>query len=154
MVRRLVEGLLLVLLVTCDMAGGDDGGSFPYAEDTTPPQLEVLGDNPLALFLGDEFQDPGARAVDDRDGEVPVQDSGEVDVCQVGGYTIVYTASDKSGNVARAERRVVAETVSGLTCPPDTLTVDGDLATKGYEGATDTPRPDVVGAWLWLLRCF
>jgi len=151
LVRRLVKGLLLlVLLAACDTAGGggDGGGSLPYTEpDTTPPRLEILGDNPLVLLLGDEFHDPGARAVDDRDGEVPVRVSGEVDVYRAGEYTIVYTASDKSGNAARAERRVAVETVSGLAYPPDTLTVDGDLVTEGYEGATDTPRPG-VGEWV------
>ncbi len=137
-VRLLKRALWLVLLVGCAKTGG---------VDETPPTIELLGDNPLIVTMGADFHDPGARAVDDRDGEVAVGVSGAVNTHRAGEYVLVYSASDTSGNTARAERRVLVRTISGLGYPPDTLTVAGDLTTEGYEGDTETPRPG-LGGWV------
>jgi len=129
------------LLVACGLPG-------EYTvKDTTPPQLLLLGSNPLMLKMGEVYREPGARAVDDRDGELSVKISGEVNSHRAGDYTLVYTAVDSSGNMARAERRVVVETISGLAYPPDSLTEGGDLVTEGFEGDTETPRPG-LGEWV------
>ena len=127
----------------------DSGSNDPA--DKTPPAITLYGDNPMTIQLGEDYQEPGAKAIDDRDGEVAVEISGEVDTSQAGEYVVSYTASDKSGNVARAERRVIVvepnEPGSNLRYPPDTLTVGGDLETAGYEGDTSIPRPG-LGEWV------
>jgi hypothetical protein len=56
---------------------------------------------------GSAYIDAGATAVDAYDGPCEVVTSGAVNVHRRGTYVITYTAVDRSGNVARAYRRVV-----------------------------------------------
>ena len=119
-----------------------------HPPDKVPPKITLYGDNPYYLTVGEKYKEPGAKAVDDHDGEVPVKISGKVNTNRAGEYKITYTASDKSGNVARAERRViVSDPESNSQYPPDSLTINGDLETAGYEGDTSVPRPD-LGEWV------
>ncbi|MEK7072382.1 MAG: DUF5011 domain-containing protein, partial [Patescibacteria group bacterium] len=74
--------------------------------DTTAPLITVNGDNPISITEGDLYNDPGAIAIDDVDGEVPVSTSGLVDTFVSGVYNIIYSAVDTSGNTSSAERVV------------------------------------------------
>lgn len=69
-------------------------------KDKTPPSLILHGDNPLVLNLYDEYNEPGFKAVDDRDGDITdkVEVSGTVNTNVVGSYRLVYKATDKEGN--------------------------------------------------------
>jgi surface protein len=101
--------VLGVLLSGCGEGGGD-------ASDTTPPVLELLGDNPMVILLNHPCKDPGATATDDQDGYVPIQTTGTVDITTVGTYPIVYRATDTSGNTAEKTR--IIRVVSIDTVPP------------------------------------
>jgi hypothetical protein len=92
------------------------------AADDMPPVLTLVGANPLAFTVGNPFQDPGATAVDDRDGEITarVLASGFVDANVVGEYTRSYVVTDAAGNTSPARTRVVR------VVEPGTLDVDGD----------------------------
>ncbi|PWU11637.1 MAG: hypothetical protein C5B50_23020 [Verrucomicrobia bacterium] len=74
--------------------------------DTTPPVITVLGANPLTVLLNSTFTDPGATASDTCAGSRPVTTNGTVDVTTIGSYTIMYVASDLSGNFATNSRMV------------------------------------------------
>ena len=78
----------------------------PPPLDTLPPVVTVLGVNPLALIVGSAFNDPGATALDDRDGVVSVVSSGTVNAGVVGVYLRTYTATDAAGNAATRTRTV------------------------------------------------
>jgi len=77
--------------------------------DTIPPVITITGDNPLKISQGETFSDPGATAVDDRDGTVTVTPSGTVDMSTVADYTITYTATDKAGNETNETRIVTVK---------------------------------------------
>ena len=77
--------------------------------DTTPPQLILIGANPMVINLGDTFVDPGAIAVDDRDGNLTVDTNGSVDSSVVGTYVITYRAQDAAGNGAQTSRDVIVQ---------------------------------------------
>ena len=87
--------------------------------DTTEPVITLNGLAQMSLNVGDTFSDPGATATDNVDGNVSVSPSGSVNTSIAGQYTITYTATDKAGNSASAQRTV---TVSNTT-PPSS---DGD----------------------------
>lgn len=99
--------------------------------DTTAPVITLYGQNHLQIECGSPFLDPGAEAIDDVDGTVPVTIAGIVDVHTLGTYTIQYRASDSSGNESVTIRTVhVADTtppeISGvqsltLSCSIDLL---------------------------------
>ena len=78
-------------------------------EDTIPPEITLRGESSMTVECGDEFEDPGATAYDDCDGDVT--DCGGtgsgVDPSQPGEYTIEYNATDSSGNEATEVIRTV-----------------------------------------------
>ncbi|MCF6237985.1 MAG: DUF5011 domain-containing protein, partial [Candidatus Marinimicrobia bacterium] len=75
-------------------------------EDSEPPVLTLLGDNPLDLGLYLEYIEAGAEAVDVCDPNVTVVVTGAVDINIPGEYTVTYTATDAGGN-SRTEDRVI-----------------------------------------------
>ncbi len=59
------------------------------------------------IAQGEQWSDPGASAVDDVDGPIPVTvDSSSLDTNVPGEYVIRYVAQDNAGNVARVSRVV------------------------------------------------
>lgn len=74
--------------------------------DTTPPAISLNGPDSLTIALGSDYEEQGAEALDDRDGEVTVDISGAVDTSIVDVYTLTYRAIDLAGNVAEVTRLV------------------------------------------------
>ena len=75
-------------------------------KDTTPPVITLNGDSNITLYVGDKYKELGAKAIDNKDGNVTVEIKGSVDTSKEGVYTISYSAKDKAGNIATATRKV------------------------------------------------
>ena len=75
--------------------------------DTTPPLITITGGQTVYHNPGAPYTDQGATANDSIDGTVLVLKSGQVNIYQVGEYTITYTAADSSGNGAAVQRTVI-----------------------------------------------
>jgi hypothetical protein len=73
----------------------------------SPPTITLSGDA-VTIDCGDTFAEPGATAIDDRDGQVDVQSDAEavVDSAVPAEFTVTYTATDAAGNEATAMRTV------------------------------------------------
>lgn len=83
-------------------------------EDTLPPVINLLGDNPLTLDCGALFAEPGVTATDACDGDLAViSDTKTIGTSTQTTVTVLYSARDSSGNVATATRTVH---VSGPSC--------------------------------------
>jgi len=93
----------------------------PDAPDTNKPIITLRGDPVVELFTGDEYEDAGATAWDDRDGEI----TDRIEVTIVSGmhgpvtavdtgapdtFTIRYNVSDSAGNAADEVIRIVVVT--------------------------------------------
>ena len=52
------------------------------------------------------YIDPGAVAIDNIDGQIPLSSKGDVDTAKLGDYTVTYYAKDHAGNLAIKRRRV------------------------------------------------
>ncbi|HOQ88891.1 MAG TPA: DUF5011 domain-containing protein, partial [Candidatus Hydrogenedentes bacterium] len=82
-----------------------------YELDFVPPVITLNGDNPVILECGvDSYVEPGATAVDTRDGDLTgsiVIDSSGLNTGVAGTYQVLYTVSDSLGNLAQAARTVV-----------------------------------------------
>ena len=89
--------------------------------DITPPVITLLGDNPFFLECPDGFNDPGATAEDDYDGDVTanIQVGGTVDSQVLGDYIVTYSVSDAAGNSSSTSRTVTVQdtTPPDLACP-------------------------------------
>ena len=84
----------------------DDGSGT----DTTPPVITLNGDAEVNLTQGDAFNDPGATASDNIDGDITgniVVGGDTVDTNTVGTYIITYNVSDTAGNPATQVTRTV-----------------------------------------------
>ena len=77
--------------------------------DTTVPVITLLGDNPVAIEVGDTYIDAGANAADNYDGDITssIVVTGSVDTSTIGTYTLSYDVTDANGNVATTVTRTV-----------------------------------------------
>ena len=75
--------------------------------DVTKPVITLTGDQVVKLTIGDTYTEAGATAIDDRDGELEVIITGEVDTTKAGQSKIYYTATDAAGNETKVFRGVI-----------------------------------------------
>jgi hypothetical protein len=72
-------------------------------EDTEPPVIYGVKDNIVSLNTPVAYK-KGILAVDNRDGEIPIEvDSSKVNLRQEGSYPVIYSATDSSGNTTSYE---------------------------------------------------
>ncbi len=77
--------------------------------DTTPPVITLLGDATVSIQQGSTYQDAGATASDDADGDITsnITIVSAVDTAVPGNYNVTYNVSDAAGNTAIEVNRVV-----------------------------------------------
>lgn len=124
---------LLESVSECHPLDGQDLHFVSIAVDNEAPIITLNGDNPMTVKQGDPYQEHGAAAVDDVDGDLTdqIEISGDVDTNTIGTYTVTYTVSDSVGNIATAERTVHVVEASGSWYtgegpPGDALGSNGD----------------------------
>lgn len=91
--------------------------------DTVAPVITLNGPEDSTLVKGTQYDELGATAIDDVDGEVNVEINGIVDMNILATYMIKYSASDLSGNRSEVTRYVTvvdAET-SGVNSSEKTV---------------------------------
>lgn len=76
--------------------------------DTTPPIIEILGDQNFRMKRGMTFNDPGVKAKDNVDGDITskVKVDSNVNTNKKGVYKVTYSVTDSAGNSASAVRTV------------------------------------------------
>ncbi|MCF6229899.1 MAG: DUF5011 domain-containing protein, partial [Gammaproteobacteria bacterium] len=97
--------------------------------DTHPPEITLLGANPLNLSVGDTYIDPGATATDNVDGDITVNiviAGDTVDTTIAGTYVVTYGVSDAAGNVATQLARTVNVSIAAADTVPPVITLLGE----------------------------
>ena len=102
--------------------------------DTIAPFITLLGDNPLNLEVNSVFNDPGATAVDNYDNLINVTSTNDVNMSSIGSYSVVYSASDNSGNNSTLTRTV---NVSDTTSPIITIQGNNPMILNLNDSFTD-----------------
>ena len=76
--------------------------------DKTKPIITLNGKNEITIYINDKYNEPGASATDNYDGDITdkIVISGNVDNTKEGSTIINYKVEDSSGNVSEIERRV------------------------------------------------
>ncbi|MCK5460321.1 DUF5011 domain-containing protein, partial [Candidatus Parcubacteria bacterium] len=100
---------------TISVKGRDEAGNWSdeisetWTVDLTIPVIVLLGDDPANLFVGDEYEDAGATASDNIDGDITanIETANSVDTTTAGTYTVIYNVSDEAGNPADEITRTV-----------------------------------------------
>ena len=78
-------------------------------EDKSFPILKLNGEDTVTISLNSEYIDAGATASDDIDLDLTksILVKNEVNTNKVGTYKVLFTVSDKAGNVAPTKTRIV-----------------------------------------------
>jgi hypothetical protein len=110
--------------------------------DIVPPEITLLGENPLSITVGTDYVEPGANATDDIDGVVSVSvDATAVDATTEGSYPVLYSAEDQAGNQANATRVVNVGSIAGLN---RYCRLDASLSSGTYNRQPPPDRSNIV----------
>jgi peptidoglycan hydrolase-like protein with peptidoglycan-binding domain len=97
-----------------DTALNTANGSFIVTvQDTTPPVITILGENPIRILRGTTYTDAGATTTDAIDSGVVATSTSNVNTSINGTYYVTYGATDISGNSAIEKIRTVIVYSSG-----------------------------------------
>jgi len=99
------------------------------ARDTNAPSITLIGANPLTVYLGSSFSDPGATVNDNLDAPRTIYATGSVNTASLGSYTLTYSASDSAFNSATPVTRTV-----NVSLDPN-ADQDGDGLTNSQEAS-------------------
>ncbi|WP_299075292.1 CotH kinase family protein [uncultured Paraglaciecola sp.] len=128
--------LSVIFIAAC--SGGDSGSSSgpttpaPTA-DTTAPVITLNGAGSVVIVAGEVYQDAGATATDNVDGEMGSQIvvTGNVDNNLPGEYKLLFNVSDQAGNSATTMERLI-------TVQPNPV-IQVDIQTHGV-AIVDEPK--------------
>ena len=90
--------------------------------DSVLPVITLNGSATISLTVGATYNELGAKASDDVDGDISskIITTGTVNTDVAGTYTITYTVSDIAGNVATATRTISVSTAPSTPTTPST----------------------------------
>ena len=100
--------------------------------DASVPVITLIGANPLEIYKGATFSDPGATVTDNVDATRTITGSGAVNTATVGNYTLNYNTTDAAGNPAVQVTRAVNVVLDPAGDE------DGDGVTNGAESSAGT----------------
>ena len=117
------------------------------APDKTKPVIKLKGSSTITINVGDKFEDPGATAMDDKDGDLTdkIKVSGTVNTNRVGTYTITYTVKDKAGNEASVKREVKVVKKD----KPNNNTVNNTTNSTGNNNTGNNSAGNTGGSGIW-----
>ncbi|HEX9846154.1 MAG TPA: DUF5011 domain-containing protein, partial [Candidatus Nitrosotenuis sp.] len=107
-----------VSCIATDFSGNSADTSFTVTvQDTTPPEITILGENPATILENLAYADAGATASDIVDGDLTASiiTDNPVDISVPDTYTVTYTVSDNAGNTSVAERTVIVKPIEEAT---------------------------------------
>jgi len=136
-------GVTIVQFNAVDAAGNVGTGTAtvtvsPYvAADTTPPVITMLGQSPVTVTQGTVYNDAGATAVDNVDGDLTtsIAVASTVNTSTIGSYTVSYDVSDAAGNAAAQVTRTVNVVAAATAAPAVSAGVSSTTIQPG--GATN-----------------
>lgn len=79
--------------------------------DNVPPEIKLNGDVEISLYVDDKYEEKGAVATDNVDGDITdkIVLEGEVNVKKEGTYELTYTITDSSNLTSSVKRSVVVK---------------------------------------------
>ncbi len=125
-----MPGSYAVTYTVTDAAGNSGTATRTVViEDTTPPVITLLGDDPQVIVAGNPYIELGATASDTLDGDLSAQiviDATAVDTMVAGDYTVTYDVTDAAGNAAVTVTRTVRVELPPPPAAPQ-VSVAGDI---------------------------
>tara|TARA_R110002153_G_scaffold230464_1_gene383669 strand:+ start:871 stop:1707 length:837 start_codon:yes stop_codon:yes gene_type:complete len=109
MKKLLLLSALLIFACSSDDSTSDYSSDIPDDNyDNLAPVITILGDALVTIIRGETYNDAGATAIDDVDGDLTssIVINSNLDTANLGIYNIEYTVSDLAGNTAVSFRQV------------------------------------------------
>lgn len=115
--------------------------------DDVPPVITLIGDETMYIIVGNQYKEQGAKATDEKDGDLvgKIQIQGNVDTSKVGTYTITYKVSDSNGNQATKNRKIVV--INSAPNPqekPSTTEAKGTIYLTFDDGPSTSITPKIL----------
>lgn len=159
--------LLALCLLGCSGGGGSSSTPSPTptpptSTDTTAPVIEISGFETVEIVVDGIYDDPGAVATDDQDGDISAQMVVTSNVFEdaVGTYQVAYNVSDSAGNAAAEVTRTVnvvpaedkvqygangfVQITGGLNGFPDNVVDGGDRFGRDHAVAGDIDSDGIL----------
>ena len=114
--------------------------------DNVEPTIQLNGNINIYMNIGNEYQELGATAIDEKDGDISnsIKTEGSVDTSKEGIYTITYKVTDKFGNEAVISRYVMVAN-AGRVIPQDgTNGEKGVIYLTFDDGPSTTITPQIL----------
>lgn len=117
--------------------------------DDIAPSITLNGKEKISIIRGNSYKEQGAKAIDEKDGDLTdkIKIEGDVDTSKNGTYTITYKVSDSKGN-ENVKKRIVS--VINQTVRPKT----GETGKQGviYLTFDDGPSKSITPKVLDILK--
>ncbi len=121
--------------------------------DDIAPSITLNGSSNMNLTLNEKYIEKGAKAKDEKDGDLTseIEITGKVDTSKAGTYVITYKVKDRSGNEAKKTRKVI---VAAKNIKTDVTSQNGSTGKKGviYLTFDDGPSMDITPKILDVLK--
>ncbi|TFJ94266.1 GDSL-type esterase/lipase family protein [Lentibacillus salicampi] len=110
------------------------------AIDAVKPIISINGDESMKLAAGVKYEELGASAEDNIDGDLSkqIKVSGEVNTNEPGEYPVTYTVTDTAGNTATVTRLVTVVKPEQITVTPSEKTEVSPGVTVMIKGTETT----------------
>ena len=123
--------------------------------DDIPPVITLNGNASMTVYLNAKYEEKGAKAEDEKDGDLTdkISIEGSVDTSKTGKYTVYYKVSDNSGNEATKTRSVTVAEKKAKTLTA-VKAQDGSSGPKGviYLTFDDGPSSNITPQILDVLK--
>lgn len=118
-VNNKVAGIYYVAYAVNDKAGNTDSivrTINVVAPDLVKPVITLIGNNPDTIMQNKSYNDPGATATDNVDGNITnkITKLSTLDTSKIGTYIITYSVTDLAGNKATEVRTVIVARNTGV----------------------------------------
>ncbi len=101
--KKLPYLISILIFIASSQSFGKNNKKIP---DTTPPKIELIGENPTILYLHEQYKEMGAKVTDNQDKNPLLQIKGKINSNKSGKFIIKYIAIDKAGN-KKVKKRIV-----------------------------------------------
>lgn len=121
-------GLYELTFTATDSSGNSSSTTRAiHVVDSVAPVITLAGETLITVQFEALFEDAGATALDNADGDITVTTNGSVNTSIIGVYELIYSATDNSDNTSSATRMV---NVVDTTAPVITLTGDTEVTVE------------------------
>lgn len=106
MIIQNIYFIISSLVIASFLTSCNGGGA---SSDTTPPTITLIGEKEILLDITQNYQEYGAIAVDDTDGNITskIDIQSNINLATEGNYTVTYLIRDAANNLATITRYVI-----------------------------------------------